>query len=71
MNLPLEGLNDGLVQIVEDSLEGGLLDKYYNVREEGRKGGREGERWVCTCTSNNGVDCIKGVRELLPSFQNH
>lgn len=40
MNLPLEGLNDGLVQIVEDSLEGGLLDKYYNVRE----GGREGER---------------------------
>ena len=37
MNLPLEGLNDGLVQIVEDSLEGGLLDKYYNVREEGRK----------------------------------
>lgn len=19
---------------------------------------------VCTCTSNNGVDCIKGVREL-------
>ena len=37
MNLPLEGLSDGLVQIVEDSLEGGLLDKYYNVREEGRE----------------------------------
>ena len=41
MNLPLEGLNDGLVQIVEDSLDGGLLDKYYNVREGGRERGRE------------------------------